>query len=91
MNDPRPTRWPSWANSRSWCHSPGVIDIDAERARINKQIERKQKELQRIEGKLGNEKFVRNAPPAIVEKERNKAADVQSALTALKVQLDSLA
>ena len=69
----------------------GVIDIDAERARINKQIERKQKELQRIEGKLGNEKFVRNAPPAIVEKERNKAADVQSALTALKVQLDSLA
>ncbi|MDE0063433.1 MAG: valine--tRNA ligase [Gammaproteobacteria bacterium] len=69
----------------------GVIDIDAERARINKQIERKQKELQRIGGKLGNEKFVRNAPPAIVEKERNKAADVQSALTTLKQQLDSLA
>ena len=68
----------------------GVIDIDAERARINKEIERKLKDLKRIEGKLGNEKFVQNAPPAIVEKERARAADAQSALAALNAQLDSL-
>ena len=69
----------------------GLIDIEAERARINKEIERKHKELKRIEGKLGNVKFVQNAPPAIVEKERTRAADAHSALAALNVQLDSLA
>ena len=68
----------------------GLIDIDAERARINKEIERKLKDLKRIEGKLGNEKFVQNAPSAIVEKERTRAADAQSDLAALKAQLDSL-
>ena len=68
----------------------GLIDIAAERARIDREIERKHKELQRIEGKLGNEKFVRNAPPAIVEKERTRATDARTALEALKAQLSSL-
>ncbi len=69
----------------------GLIDIEAERARINREIERRHKELKRIEGKLGNEKFVQNAPPAIVEKERTRASDAHNALAALNVQLDSLA
>ncbi len=68
----------------------GLIDIEAERARIAKEIERKRSELKRVEGKLGNEKFVQNAPPAIVEKERTRATDAQAALEALQAQLDSL-
>ena len=69
----------------------GVIDMEAERVRISKEIDRKQKEIKRIEGKLGNEQFVRNAPPAVVDRERARAADAQGALAALEAQLDSLA
>ena len=69
----------------------GLIDIDAERARINREIDRKKADLKRIEGKLNNEKFVRNAPPPVVEKERNRATESRTALTALQEQLRSLA
>ena len=68
----------------------GLIDIEAERARIRKEIERKVRELKRIEEKLANVKFLQNAPAAIVEKERTRATDARSALAALNVQLDSL-
>ena len=68
----------------------GLIDIDAERARINKEIDRKRSELQRIEAKLGNEKFVQNAPAHIVAKERDRAAATETALAALQKQLNSL-
>ena len=69
----------------------GLIDIDAERARINKEIGRKRAELQRSEAKLGNDKFVRNAPSHIVDKERDRAADTETALATLQKQLNSLA
>ncbi len=68
----------------------GLIDIAAERARLDKEIDRKQRDLKRTESKLNNDKFVQNAPAAIVEKERSKAADTQSALHALNKQLQSL-
>ena len=69
----------------------GLIDIQAERARIAKEIDRKGRELRSIETKLGNDKFVQNAPPHIVEKERTRASDARATLAALQKQLDSLA
>ncbi|HEB54742.1 MAG TPA: valine--tRNA ligase [Gammaproteobacteria bacterium] len=65
----------------------GLIDKDAELARLGKEIERLEKDMVRTEGKLGNEKFVAKAPPAVVEKEREKLKDAAASLQQLKEQL----
>ena len=68
----------------------GLIDLDAERARLQKAIDRKRTELTRLQAKLANEKFVANAPPQVVEKERTKATDAEARLQALEAQSASL-
>ncbi|MEZ5597414.1 MAG: valine--tRNA ligase [Pseudomonadales bacterium] len=68
----------------------GLIDIDAERERLRREIDKLSQELGRLNGKLGNTKFVANAPPEVVEKERAKLAEAQSRHTALSEQLASL-
>lgn len=57
----------------------GVIDVSAERARLDKEIEKQNKEIQRFEGKLGNEKFVAKAPASVIETERERLAEAQQA------------
>ncbi len=47
-----------------------IIDVDAEKARLTKLIEKLEKELNGIKGKLSNEKFVNNAPEAVVAENR---------------------
>ncbi len=47
-----------------------VIDVEAEKARLTKGIEKLEKELNMIKGKLGNEKFIANAPEAVVAENR---------------------
>ena len=68
----------------------GLIDVAAEQARINKDIDKTQKELKRIEGKLGNEKFIGKAPADVVAKEKDKAAALHSKLTDLHAQIAQL-
>jgi len=64
----------------------GLIDKDAELARLAKEIEKLGKDLARIEGKLSNSSFVDRAPAEVVEKERAKLADQQQALEKLREQ-----
>ena len=59
------------------------IDVAAEQARLNKELVKQQSEIERFEKKLANEKFVANAPEAVVEAEREKLADAQVALAKL--------
>ena len=68
----------------------GIIDLEAERGRIGKEVERAQQELEKIEKKLNNEAFVGKAPEAIVTKDRERAADLQTTLQTLQKQLESL-
>jgi len=68
----------------------GLIDKDAELARLAKEIERLEKDIARTEGKLGNEKFVAKAPEAVVEKEREKLKDAAASLQQLKEQRDKI-
>jgi len=68
----------------------GLIDVAAERARLQKEIERNQADLARVEGKLGNPNFVNKAPSAVVDKERVKAADLRTRIAALEDQLEKL-
>ena len=53
----------------------GLIDIDAELARLNKELEKWAKEVKLVSGKLTNERFVSKAPEAVVAEERAKQAD----------------
>jgi len=69
----------------------GVIDVDAERARLEKQLEKVNVDLARTNGKLGNEKFVRNAPVDVVTKEKQRAANFEKTITQLVEQLEKLA
>jgi len=54
----------------------GVIDFSAEKTRLDKELARAEADIKRVDAKLGNEKFVANAPEEIVEeeKERREAA-----------------
>jgi len=68
----------------------GVIDKDAELARLDKEISRIQKDLDRIKGKLDNESFVSKAPIEVIEKEREKLAESQSSLISLSEQFQKI-
>lgn len=53
----------------------GLVDLDAERARLDKEIKRVSAELEKSRNKLASETFVANAPAAVVEQERQRLAD----------------
>jgi valyl-tRNA synthetase len=50
----------------------GVIDLSAEKARLDKELAKAEADIKRVDAKLGNEKFVANAPEEIVEEEKEK-------------------
>ncbi len=64
----------------------GLIDRDAELARLDKGLGRIAADMQRVEGKLGNDKFVANAPAEVIARERDKLADLQSRRARLEEQ-----
>ncbi|BFT31365.1 valine--tRNA ligase [Alteromonas sp. D210916BOD_24] len=68
----------------------GLIDKDAELARITKAMEKIEKDVSRTRGKLGNEKFVSNAPEAVIEKERAKLEEGEKALAKLNEQFETI-
>ncbi|MCK5647450.1 MAG: class I tRNA ligase family protein, partial [Gammaproteobacteria bacterium] len=68
----------------------GLIDIDAERERLNKEIDNNQGFIKSLEGKLANENFVSRAPENVVAMERQKLSDAQSKLKNLTEQLEKL-
>ncbi|UQN12288.1 valine--tRNA ligase [Methylococcus capsulatus] len=68
----------------------GLIDKEAELTRLDKEIQRLGKELPRLEGKLGDASFLSKAPPAVVEKERARLADLQAGLASLVAQKERI-
>ena len=68
----------------------GLIDLEEEVQRLNKQIEKLGKDSSRLEGKLGNQRFVDNAPPEVVEDERAKLADNKQTLKLLQSKLEEV-
>ncbi|MCZ6702566.1 MAG: valine--tRNA ligase [Ignavibacteria bacterium] len=77
-------------NSEIYIPLKGLIDLDVERQRIGKEIKRLESSVKGIEKKLSNEKFVKNAPADILEKERLKLTDWTNNLDKLKSMLASL-
>ena len=64
----------------------GLIDKDAEIQRLDKEIDRKEKDKQRAEGKINNPGFVAKAPAEVVQKEKDKVIELGSAITQLRDQ-----
>ncbi|MCG9727851.1 valine--tRNA ligase [Vibrio brasiliensis] len=69
----------------------GLIDKDAELARLDGEIKKTHGEIKRIEGKLGNEGFVAKAPEAVVAKEREKLEGYKETLVKLEEQKATIA
>ncbi|MCR4508888.1 valine--tRNA ligase [Pseudomonas sp. 32.2.56] len=69
----------------------GLIDKDAELARLDKEIQRLQGEVQRVGGKLANEGFVAKAPAEVLDKERAKLAEAEQALSKMVEQRGKIA
>ncbi|WP_067617522.1 valine--tRNA ligase [Alicyclobacillus acidiphilus] len=68
----------------------GLVDIEAEKSRLRKEEERLVGEVERIEKKLANDRFVAKAPPEVVESERNKLRDYAAKLGAVRDRIKSL-
>ena len=65
----------------------GLIDKNAELGRLNKELGKLQGEIKRLGSKLGNAKFVDKAPVQVIEKERTKLKDAETAASTLQQQV----
>ncbi|WP_080146200.1 valine--tRNA ligase [Marinilactibacillus piezotolerans] len=68
----------------------GLVDVDEEIGRLEKELDKWSKEIKRVEGKLANEKFVQNAPEKVVEEERSKGEEYRQRHAAVSEQLEKL-
>ena len=68
----------------------GLVDIEDELARLGKLLEREMSDLKRSQGKLGNSRFVDNAPPAVVEQEKQRLAAHKTRVSGFEAQLENL-
>jgi len=68
----------------------GVVDFEAERARLRKEVERARKEIAFLEGKLGRADFVERAPALVVERERARLTEQRETEQKLAASLAAL-
>ena len=66
------------------------IDTEAELKKLEEELKYTQGFLISVQKKLSNERFVQNAPDAVIKKEREKETDAESKIAALKVQIEGL-
>ena len=67
-----------------------LVDLDAERKRLSKELEKKKKYLGGIEKKLSNEKFLAKAPEDVIQRERDNLAKAQKEIQQLESSLADL-
>jgi valyl-tRNA synthetase len=68
----------------------GLIDLDAERARLQKQQDETTAFITSVQKKLANENFVTRAPPEVVARERARLLELEERLGRVREQLASL-
>jgi valyl-tRNA synthetase len=68
----------------------GVIDLSVERARLQKEIDKAEADIKRVDAKLANEKFVANAPEELVEEEKEKREEAVARRAKIVEALDRL-
>lgn len=68
----------------------GLIDVEKELSRLNKELENYAKEIARIEAKLNNQGFINKAPQEVIIKEKEKMADFKAKQDSLNTRIKSL-
>jgi valyl-tRNA synthetase len=68
----------------------GVIDIGAEHARLQKEMQKAEADIKRVDAKLGNAQFLERAPEEVVEEEREKRAEAEGRRTKILEALERL-
>ena len=69
----------------------GLIDVEKETARMNKELQGLEGELTRIDGKLSNEGFLAKAPAAVLEQQKARRAEVTEKMAAIRGQIEYFA
>ena len=67
-----------------------LLNVEEELARLDKELAKWQKELDMVGKKLSNERFVANAKPEVVQKERDKQEDYQAKYDATVVRIEEM-
>ena len=67
-----------------------LVDFEAEKARLEKELEKTQKDLDFVNGKLNNEKFVSKAPADVVQAQRDAAAKYSEKIEMLRESIAKL-
>ena len=68
----------------------GLIDVDKELARLQKELDGAEKEAKRAAGKLSNQNFLAKAPAEVVEKEKTKQTEILARIDGLKERMATL-
>jgi valyl-tRNA synthetase len=68
----------------------GVIDLDAERVRLKREIAREQVEVDKVDKKLGNSQFTSKAPPEVIEEQEERRREALERIARLQAALDRL-
>ena len=68
----------------------GLLNIEEELARLTKELAKWNSEVKRVQGKLSNERFVANAPEAVVEEERAKEKDYLEKYATVEKRMEEL-
>ena len=68
----------------------GLVNVEEELTRLSRQLEREQGDLRKSEGKLGNRRFVENAPEQVVQQERERLAAHSANVENLHAQIRQL-
>jgi valyl-tRNA synthetase len=69
----------------------GLIDKQAELARLQKNIQKLEQDSNRINSKLKNQDFIAKAPEAVINKEKEKLGETEAALDRLRSQAEKIA
>jgi len=77
-------------NARMFMPMAELVDLEKERARIQKELQNAEKQLAGQNAKLANESFVTRAPEAVVNVEREKKAKLEALIENLKISLEHL-
>ena len=68
----------------------GLIDVEAEKARLKKELEKIESEISKVEQKLNNPAFMQNVPATVLEEHKQRLAEWQDKLAHTKAALDAL-
>jgi len=68
----------------------GMVDLEAERRRLNKEADQCRREIRRLESRLTNQQFLTKAPAEVVEREREKLASHKDRLARIEERLAAL-